>query len=123
MEDELRATREKVKTEEVRSVNKGKAKFKRLLLKAYKAELKHRLNQWKIRVDNQNYAGDKLQKQLLLRMKNRIIKQAFDRFISGAKRLRQMDRNQDRSSYLREKLEQKRIRKVFNYFCSNVKHQ
>ena len=44
IEDEIRQTKEKVATAQVRSVNKGKAKFKRMLLKAYKAELKFRLD-------------------------------------------------------------------------------
>jgi len=58
----------------VRSKNKGKTKFKRLIEKAYKKELKYRLHQWKYRIDNQNNSGANLEKQILLRMKRRILK-------------------------------------------------
>jgi len=119
VEDEIAQIKEKVATEEVRNKNKGKGRFKKMLLKAYKAELKYRLHQWKARVDTHSNTGGKVEKTIIKKMKNRFLRQAFDRLKAGSKRVKQMERNEDSGGQLAAKLKQKRIRKVFDFFCAN----
>ena len=107
----------------MRSGNKGKAKFKKMLRKAYLAELRYRLGQWKARVDKQNNTGQKVEKTIIKKMKMRFVRQAFDRLKAGAKRLKQMERHEDRCGQIQEKLKNRLLRKVFDFFCRNVSHQ
>ena len=123
IEDEIAEIREKEAAEQVRSGNKGKAKFKKMLRKAYLAELRYRLNQWKVRVDKQNSTGNKVEKTIIKKMKMRFVRQAFDRLKAGSKRLKQMERHEDRCGQIQEKLKNRLLRKVFDFFCRNVTHQ
>ena len=47
LENDIKATTEKVKLEEVRTAKVASQRFKKILLRAYKNVLRYRLEQWK----------------------------------------------------------------------------
>lgn len=80
LHDEIAATAAKVQAEEVRSVKKGNTKFKRMLLKAYHTELKHRLLQWKSKIVTEQSKGEQLRRGVLNKWQKRLYREAFDKF-------------------------------------------
>lgn len=54
-----------VQESEVRSTNKGNTKIKKMIYKAYCAELKDALDRWKSRITHEEKSGKKLENGVL----------------------------------------------------------
>lgn len=71
---------QRIKAEEVRAGNTKNSKFRDLLLKAYKSELRFRLKQWKAILEENGQKAQAVDKSILRRMRLKILKANFIRY-------------------------------------------
>lgn len=80
MQEEIKKITDDVAVAEVRSVKKGNLKFKKMFQKVIADELRYGLRRWKHALDTKNDTAQKLEKTVLLKMKNRLYREAFDKY-------------------------------------------
>jgi len=105
----------------VRSTKQKNNKFKKLFLRAYRAELKHRLNQWKHNIAYKEEKGGQLKKIIIDKMKIRLYRQAFDRFTRQMNDLKKEVQVNNRLDDVCHRFNMRKMRASFNGVSSNAK--
>lgn len=122
MEAEIQQTKDHVKQAEVRSNNKGFAKYKRMIKKAYINELKLQFNKWKGKVNKENKQNATFNKIVIDKWKKRLYREAFDKFKLKTDKLKRKERldvkTEDRVAIYKKR----RLAKFFNMLSANRGH-
>jgi monomeric isocitrate dehydrogenase len=80
---------EKNTSTQVRTVQKGHAKFKRLYVRKIHEELRHRMKQWRLMLSLKAHKAKVFDKVILGNMKKRFYRASFDKFKSSLNQIDQ----------------------------------
>lgn len=92
-------------------------KYRKLLLKAYKAKLKYRLYQWKSKVEIYHDGKQKLEKAVVAKMKKRLLKQAFNAYYSKIKQIKDHEKIEGRLTDVEARFNLRKLKLFFNQMC------
>lgn len=120
IEDEIIATTKKVQAAKVSSVRQGNAKFKRMIIKAYKKELKYRVEQWKEALKSRSEKMQKLDKAVVAKVKKRFYRQIFDMYKSKIDAIKRAENADNRFDDVLYRFETRKLRKAYNIIASLV---
>lgn len=122
MDDEISKSKEVIKQSEVRSIKKGNAKIKKMLLKAYKNELKTRFEQWKVRINKVKKQNGTFNKVMIEKWSQRLYREAFDKFKQKTDKILRDQRVEKKTEDRVATFKKRRINKFFNMLSANRGH-
>jgi hypothetical protein len=121
-QDEVEKVTEQIKQQEVRSMNTGKTKTRKLMLRAYTKNLKLWFLYWKSKVDTQKADSKKLDKAVLSKWRKRLQRQGLEKFKNKINSLKRIEAAERKSENLIERFHTKSLRKFFNALLVSKKH-
>lgn len=119
MEEDLLKTTTDIQAKEVRSLNRGHVKLRRMILKARTAELSFRFQQWRHRTGTQKADSKLVTRALFNTMKKRLYKQALNRFTRKHKELVREEQVVKKADNLADRFTVRKLTKFFNMFAVN----
>ena len=113
-EAEIANLNQRIKAEEVRAGNTKNKKFRDLLLKAYKSELKFRLQQWKAILKDNEMKATVVEKNIIRRIRLRVLKANFIRYRSQVQKKKSTTLKAYRADDIYAKYTYMKVRQIYN---------
>jgi hypothetical protein len=110
---DINETTERIKQSEVRSYQKGKKQYKKVLEKLYLLNVQLRFKQWAAQVKYFNKKQSVTEKVVVKKIKRRLLRQAFDRYLKKSKQIRKETNDDDKQKFVSETVRYNAMKRMF----------
>jgi hypothetical protein len=101
-------------------VNTGHAKIKKMIYKAYCAELKDALDRWKGRITHEEKTGEKLSNGVLRKWQKRLWNDAFQKWKANHDAVKREEKQESRTDDTVIKFQNRQIKRMWDVLEANA---